>query len=70
MLKLSVAIKILHPHKACYESRERFFQASKKLEERKEGVVTVLNPRLFGDGVSYFVMELIKGRNLEDAVVR
>ena len=65
-----VAIKILHPHKSSSENLERFFRGSRKMSQLVDGVVSVLIPQIQQDGHCYYVMEIVEGGNLREAVNR
>jgi hypothetical protein len=63
-----VAIKILHPHRASCESRQRFFRGAERMSRIGPGVVKVLIPRGEEDGICFYVMEVVEGGNLFEAV--
>jgi serine/threonine protein kinase/nucleoside phosphorylase len=69
--QLRVAIKVLHQHLASDpQRRERFFRGARVMGELKHpGVVRVHDPRGEDDAFCYFVMELVAGGNLRDAVL-
>jgi RNA polymerase sigma factor (sigma-70 family) len=66
-----VAIKVLHSHLAADpQRRERFFRGARVMMElRHPAVVRVYDPRGEEDAFCYFVMELVSGGNLRDAVL-
>lgn len=68
----NVAIKALNTSEAANNtSVERFFRGARIMSEfaNIDGIVTVLNPKCDDDGYLYFVMELISGGNLHEAVL-
>src|SRR5262249_45825956 len=66
-----VALKVLHPEHARDRSRlERFFRGARQMAElRHEGVVRVREQYGEGDGWHYFVMDLVPGGDLRQAVL-
>lgn len=68
----TVAIKVLHSHLAGdLLRRERFFRGARAMMALSpSGVVRVLEPEHEDGGFHYFVMELVSGGNLHDAVLR
>ncbi|MCG6157721.1 protein kinase domain-containing protein [Rubinisphaera margarita] len=67
----NVAIKALNCSEASNnESVERFFRGARVMSDLSgnDGIVSVLNPKCEDDGFLYFVMELISGGNLREAV--
>jgi serine/threonine protein kinase len=69
--KRSVAIKVLHQHLAVDpQRRERFFRGARVMMDLQHpAVVRVYDPRGEDEAFSYFVMELVPGGNLRDAVL-
>lgn len=67
----TVAIKVLHSHLAGDPlRRERFFRGARAMMALSpSGVVRVLEPEHEDGGFHYFVMELVPGGNLRDAVL-
>ena len=66
-----VAIKVLHQHLASDPQRkERFFRGARVMMDlQHSAVVRVYDPRGQDEAFSYFVMELVSGGNLRDAVL-
>jgi serine/threonine-protein kinase len=66
-----VAIKVLHQHLASEsQRRERFFRGARVMMDLKHpAVVRVYDPRGEDEAFRYFVMELVPGGNLRDAVL-
>lgn len=66
-----VAIKVLHPDQAREPSRrERFFRGARIMAGLQHpAIVRVLDPHGEDGGYLYFVMELVEGENLHEAVV-
>ena len=66
-----VAIKVLHQHLAGDpQRRERFFRGARVMMDLEHpAVVRVHDPLGKEEGFCYFVMELVPGRNLRDAVL-
>ncbi|WP_437993585.1 protein kinase domain-containing protein [Sorangium sp. So ce145] len=66
-----VAIKVLHPELAGDAiRRERLFRGAREMAQlRHPGVVRVLKPYGEDDGYYYFVMELVAGGDLRQAVL-
>jgi serine/threonine protein kinase len=66
-----VAIKVLHQHLAGDpQRRERFFRGARVMMDlRHPAVVRVLDPRGEDESFCYFVMELVPGGNLREAVL-
>jgi formylglycine-generating enzyme required for sulfatase activity len=66
-----VAIKVLHQHLASDpQRRERFFRGARMMLDLKHpAVVRVLDPREEDESFCYFVMELVPGGNLREAVL-
>lgn len=69
--KRSVAVKVLHQHIAGeWQRRERFFRGARVMMDLQHAaVVRVYEPRGEDDAFCYFVMELMCGGNLRDAVL-
>jgi formylglycine-generating enzyme required for sulfatase activity len=66
-----VAIKVLHHHLASDpQRRERFFRGARVMMDLNHpAVVRVLDPRGEDESFCYFVMELVPGGNLREAVL-
>lgn len=66
-----VAIKVLHADVASDQTRrERFFRGARAMAElQHDAVVRVLEPHGEDGGYHYFVMELVEGPNLHEAVL-
>jgi serine/threonine protein kinase/nucleoside phosphorylase len=69
--KQEVAVKVLHANLAGDpQRRERFFRGARVMVRLAHpAVVRVLDPRGEDGGFCYFVMELMSGGNLRDAVI-
>jgi serine/threonine protein kinase len=69
--KRPVAIKVLHHHLAGdQQRRERFFRGARIMSELDhDAVVRVLAPQGEDEHFYYFVMELVPGGNLRDAIL-
>lgn len=70
-LNCHVAIKVLHTQLAHHiTTRERFFRGSRIMVDLSDsdGVVSVMAPHGEDDGYYYFVMEIVDGGNLYEAV--
>lgn len=70
-LRNLVAVKVLHgQHTEDRSRRERFFRGARKMAElHHPGIVRVLEKRLDDGGFHFFVMELLPGGDLREAVL-
>jgi formylglycine-generating enzyme required for sulfatase activity/pyruvate-formate lyase-activating enzyme len=66
-----VAVKVLHgQHTEDRSRRERFFRGARKMADlHHPGIVRVLDKRLDDGGFHFFVMELLPGGDLREAVL-
>ena len=68
-LERSVAIKVLHPHiSASQTSIERFRREARAVARLRHIHITPIYAQDDEDGVYYYVMEYIEGRNLYEII--
>ncbi len=68
-LERSVAIKVLHPHiSASRTSIERFRREARAVARLRHMHITPIYAQDEEDGVYYYVMEFIEGRNLNEII--
>jgi serine/threonine-protein kinase len=70
-LERPVAIKVIHPELAATASfRQRFLQEARTIAKLRHGSIVGVHAAGEAAGVLYFVMELVPGESLRDALAR